>query len=102
MSSHDSNSLGVEPEGLSFPAIFGSMFVSIIVVVALVIAGAAYAGMKFHDAKVSATEVSGYPALRETKMMGASKMTSYGKTDNGRYIIPIERAMEMEAREAGN
>ena len=102
MSSHDSNSLGVEPEGLSFPAIFRSMFVSIIVVFALVIAGAAYAGMKFHDAEISATEVYGYPVLRETKMMGASKMTSYGKTDNGRYIIPIERAMELEAREAGN
>lgn len=102
MSSHDSNSLGVEPEGLSFASIFGSMFVSVVVVVVLVIAGVAYAGMKFQDAKVKATQTTGYPALQENRTMGASKLTSYGKTDNGRYIIPIERAMELEARDARN
>ena len=92
----------VEPEGLSFSAIFGSMFVSVVVIILLVVAGVAYAGMKFQDAKMDATQTTGYPVLRETTTMGASQLTSYDKAENGRYIIPIERAMELEVRDAGN
>ena len=100
MSSHDSNSMGVEPEGLSIPTILGSMAVSAAVVVILVLIGMVYAGHKFQVAKVESTQTTGYPTMHETAIMGAAKLTRYGKADAGRYTIPIERAMELEALDA--
>lgn len=102
MSSHDSNSMEIEPEGLSFSAIFGSMAVSVVVVIGLIIAGWAYAEVKFQESKMLAVTTTGYPTVHENHTMGAAKLMSYGKGENGRYIIPIERAMELEAQDASN
>lgn len=90
----------IEPEGLSFAAIFGSMVVSVIVVIALVIMGWTYSKVKFQEAKLAAVSTTGYPVLQENQTMGASKLMAYGTGENGRYIIPIERAMELEAQDA--
>ncbi len=90
----------VEPEGLGFSTIFGSMVGSVIVVVMLVAAGMAFAKGRFEKAKLESTQTTGYPVLHETVTKGASQLISYGKTDNGQYTIPIERAMELEALDA--
>ncbi|MDA1027637.1 MAG: hypothetical protein O3B41_01105 [Bacteroidetes bacterium] len=100
MSSHDSNLIEVEPEGLSIPSIFGSMAVSVVVVVVLVISGLTFAKYSFHQASMESTQVTGYPTKHETALLGASKLTSYGKSEGGRYTIPIERAMELEVIDA--
>jgi len=100
MSSHDSHTPGVEPEGLSLPAIFGSIVISAILVVGLVAIGVALSASKFQEIKMEMTEVTGYPALRESNTEGAAKLTGYSKGEDGSYTIPIERAMELEAQES--
>jgi hypothetical protein len=92
--------MGVEPEGLSFSSIFGSMAISVVVVVVLVVIGATYAGYRFQNVKLEVTQTTGYPLLHETQMMGATKLEGFGKAEDGQYTIPIERAMELEVQDA--
>lgn len=102
MSAHDSHNMGVEPEGLNFSATIGSVIGSVVVVVLLVAAGMAFAAARFHQAKLDSTQITGYPVLHETTLNGTTKIDGYGKAENGRYTIPIERAMELEVVDASN
>ena len=101
MSSHDTHTPGVEPEGLSMSAIFGSIVVSTILVVALVLIGLALSAKKFQEVKLEVTQTTGYPELRETTTQGEAKLAGYSQGEDGMYTIPIERAMELEAQESG-
>lgn len=91
----------VEPENVNISAIFGSIVVSVVVIVVLVAFAVALTGRGFQEAKMAATQTTGYPTLRETDFKGASKLAGYSRADDGSYTIPIERAMELEAQEAG-
>ncbi len=100
MSSHDLHSPGVEPEGVSLQAIFGSIAISAVLVVILVAIGVTLSAQKFQEVKLEMTEATGYPVLRESNMEGAAKLSGYSKGMDGSYTIPIERAMELEAQES--
>jgi len=56
---------------------------------------------RFQDAKMAATQETGYPELHETRMVGEALLDSYESVGDGKYRIPIQRAMELEANESG-
>lgn len=91
---------GVEPEDINTATLFSVIGVSSVVVVILVVIGFQLSMKKFRDVQLEITELTGYPQLHETQMMGASKLSGYEAQDDGTYRIPIERAMELEAQDA--
>lgn len=94
------NNPGVEPEDINTTTLFSVIGVSTIVVIILVVIGFQLSMQKFKDIQLEITGLTGYPELHETQMMGASKLTGYEAQADGTYRIPIERAMELEARDA--
>jgi len=94
------NNPGVEPEDINTNTLFSVIGVSTVFVIILVVIGFNLAQQKFKDVQLEVTELTGYPELHETQMMGASKLSRYEANDDGTYRIPIERAMELEARDA--
>lgn len=94
------NNPGVEPEDINTNTLFSVIIVSSIVVVVLVAIGFNLAQKKFTEVQLEMTELTGYPKLHETEMMGASQLVGYEANGDGTYRIPIERAMELEARDA--
>ncbi len=91
---------GVEPEDINTNSLFAVIAVSSIIVVILVAIGFNISMQKFKTVQLEAAEMTGYPMLHETEMMGTAKMNRYEANDDGTYRIPIERAMEMEAQDA--
>jgi cell division septal protein FtsQ len=91
---------GVEPEDINTGTLFRVIGVSAIVVAILVVIGFNLSMQKFKEVQLEVTELTGYPELHETEMMGASKLSGYEAQADGSYRIPIERAMELEARNA--
>ena len=91
---------GVEPEDINTGTLFRVIGASSIVVAVLVIIGFNISMQKFKEVQLEVTELTGYPALHETQMMGASKLAGYTRQSDGTYRIPIVRAMELEARDA--
>lgn len=96
-----SNNPGVEPEGVNTTILFSVIGMSIVIVFTIVVVGFEYAKMHFQDYKMEVTNVSGYPVLHEAQMNGQAKLDGYEANGDGTYRIPIERAMELEAQEAG-
>ena len=94
------NNPGVEPEDINTSTLFKVIFVSTIVVIALVAVGFNMSHQKFKAIQMEVTQLTGYPALDEKQMMGASKLNGYADNGDGTYRIPIERAMELEAADA--
>ncbi|MDA0377905.1 MAG: hypothetical protein O3C45_02075 [Bacteroidetes bacterium] len=94
------NNPGVEPEDINTSTLFRVILVSSLVVVALVVAGFNLAHQKFKAVQLEVTQLTGYPALHETQMMGSSKLSGYAANGDGTYRIPIERAMELETQDA--
>lgn len=91
---------GVEPEDINTNTLFSVIAVSSVIVVILVAIGFNLSMKKFKEVSLEMTEMTGYPALHETQMMGEAKLNRYEAQDDGTYRIPIERAMELEARDA--
>ena len=91
---------GVEPEDINTGTLFSVIAVSTVIIIILVTVGFNLSMKKFQEVSLEMTEMSGYPELHETEMMGESKISSYEAMGDGTYRIPIERAMEMEAQEA--
>jgi len=91
---------GVEPEDINTGTLFRVIGVSAIVVIILVVVGFQLSMAKFKDVQLEVTELTGYPELHETQMTGQSKLERYEAQSDGTYRIPIERAMELEARDA--
>jgi hypothetical protein len=73
---------------------------STIVLIILVTVGFNMSMRRFNDFKLELASASGYPELHETEMNGQSKLERYEAQADGTYRIPIERAMELEARDA--
>lgn len=92
---------GVEPESVNVSILFSVVVVSTVIVIALVAIGWALSMQKFQEVELEVTEMTGYPELHETEMMGEAKLAGFEANDDGTYRIPIERAMELEANEAG-
>lgn len=91
---------GVEPEDINTATLFKVILASTIVVVVLVAIGFNLSHQKFKAVQLEVTQLTGYPKLHETQMMGASKLSGYADNGDGTYRIPIERAMELEAQDA--
>ena len=89
----------VEPEDINTNTLFSVILVSTIVVVILVVAGFNLAHNRFREVQLEVTQMTGYPKLHETQVMGASQLSGYADNGDGTYRIPIERAMELEARD---
>jgi len=90
---------GVEPEDINTTTLFGVIGISTVVIIILVAIGFNLSMKKFKDVSLEMTELSGYPELHETQMMGEAKLNRYEEQADGTYRIPIERAMELEARD---
>jgi hypothetical protein len=101
MSDHH-HEVGVEPEGIDALVIFGTVILSIVVVLALVIFGFAYSGLQFKRAELAATGLTGYPLKVETAMNGQALLDGYETVDaeSNIYRIPIDRAMELVVAES--
>jgi len=91
---------GVEPEDINTGTLFSVIAVSSVIIIILVAIGFNLSMKKFKDISLEMTEMTGYPDLHETQMMGEAKMNRYEAQEDGTYRIPIERALEMEAQEA--
>lgn len=91
---------GVEPEDINTGTLFGVIAVSSVIIIILVAIGFNLSMKKFKDISLEMTELSGYPDLHETQMMGEAKINRYEVQEDGTYRIPIERAMELEAQDA--
>lgn len=84
-------------------AVAGTVAVSIVLVVILVIAGFSIAMDRFAEANLDVTQISGYPLKVETRNAGMALLTGYEPLPNESniYRIPIERAMELVVEESG-
>jgi hypothetical protein len=91
---------GVEPEDINTGTLFSVIAISSVIIIILVAIGFNLSMKKFKDVSLEMTELSGYPELHETQMMGESKLSGYEAMDDGSYRIPIERAMELEVQKA--
>ncbi len=100
MSSNTIPQIEVEPEGVHAGAIMGIIAFCCIALVLIVVATIALSGLRFQEAKMDATQETGYPLLYETRMNGAALLEEYVALDGDYYRIPIERAMELEIRDA--
>lgn len=80
---------------------FGAIVLALTVVV---IAGVQISYAEFASAEVAATETTGYPKLRESRVAGRALLTKNEVVDaaNGVYRIPIERAMQLVILESGS
>ena len=100
MSSNTIPQIEVEPEGVNAGAIMGIIAFCCIALVVIVVATIALSGLRFQEAKMAATQETGYPLLYETRMNGVALLEDYVALDDDYYRIPIERAMELEIRDA--
>ena len=91
---------GVEPEDINSGTLFSVIAVSSVIIIILVVIGFNLSMKKFKDISLEMTELSGYPELHETQMIGESKLSGYEAQSDGTYRIPIERAMELEVQKA--
>lgn len=93
---------GVEPEGLPVKAIGAIIVGGLVFIIAAMFVVVAVTDLVFHDAVVESATVTGYPALQDTREHAESLLSDYAPIDRdaGIYRIPIDRAMEIVAREA--
>jgi len=73
-----------------------ALFIAVIVVVLFQLSN-----REFRSAEVAASQMSGYPVLREARAAAASLLNQYGKVsgEEGVYRIPIQRAMDLMVNE---
>lgn len=93
---------GVEPEALSAGMVLKVTLGVVVLMVIVIAAGFQIAQRAFRESKFTTTEVSGYPLLRTTKEHGLQAISEYGPVTGaeGRYRIPIDRAIDLMVNEA--
>lgn len=82
----------------------GFTIVTLFLLVAVVFATVQWATFEGQQARIENTNPEVPAALREARAEADRKLTQYEVIDSGAgvYQIPIERAMALEARDAGN
>ena len=100
MSSNTIPQIEVEPDGVHAGAIMGIIAFCSIALVLIVVATIALSGLRFQEAIMDATQETGYPLLYETRMNGVALLEEYVALGDDYYRIPIERAMELEIKDA--
>ncbi len=92
----------VEQEGIEAGQILGFVVVIAFLIGLAVVALFQYTDLTAQEALVKATDQSAYPELEEIRLHATMLLTQYEVLagTEGRYRIPIGRAMELTAQEA--
>lgn len=96
----EEDELGVEHEGIEAGEILGLVIAIAVALGLSVFTLFQYVDLTAQAARAEATGRSGYPELREHQLHALQRLTQYEAIGNGRYRIPIDRAMELMANEA--
>lgn len=98
---HEEDELGVEHEGIEAGQILGFVLAIAVALGLAVFTLFQYVDITAQAALVEATARSGYPELRENRLHAMQRLTQYEVVDpqQGRYRIPIDRAMVLMATE---
>jgi hypothetical protein len=99
---HDQIEFAVEAEGLPAGFLIGLVTVVVVLVFTIVVIAVNTMSLRFEDARVRATEITGYPLLRETEAAAQKKLDYYEVIDasTGVYRMPISRAMTLIVNES--
>jgi hypothetical protein len=99
---HAHGNPGVEPEGLSAGMVIKVTLATVFIMAIVIVAGFQIAQRAFRESKFTTTEMSGYPLLRTTTEQGRQAISEYGPVTGaeGRYRIPIDRAIDLMVNEA--
>ncbi len=94
--------VGVQYEGVGAGLIMGFIFVCLIFIGGLVWVGMNWAESEVQQAQEAAAADLNYPDLRQAELTAARQLNQYGVIDaaQGRYRIPIDRAIDLMVREA--
>lgn len=94
---------GVEPESMDAPGIFAVVLAVAVLVMVIVIAVFQIVNLEVQDVRHQAAAAStSSGALTELSLEGTRKLNRYEPIagSEGRYRIPIDRAMELMAKES--
>ena len=94
--------VGVQYEGVGAGLIMGFIFVCLMFVVGVVWVGINWAESEAQQAHETAAMDLNYPELRQAELTAARLLNQYEVIDarQGRYRIPIDRAVDLMVREA--
>ncbi len=94
--------VGVQYEGVGAGLIMGFIFVCLMFVVLVVWVGINWAESAAQQAHATAAMDLNYPELRQAELTAARLLNQYEVIDagQGRYRIPIDRAVDLMVREA--
>jgi hypothetical protein len=94
---HSETEAGFQPEGINANALLLMVLGMVAMLGVAAAVGAQIAFSEFSQARSAATEVTGYPALRETRSASQALLTRTEVIDAeaGVYRIPIDRAMAL-------
>jgi len=94
--------VGVQYEGVGAGLIMGFIFVCLLFVVGVVWVGIKWAESEAQQAQETAAMGLNYPELRQAELTAARLLNQYEVIDagQGRYRIPIDRAVDLMVREA--
>ena len=92
----------VEPEGLNAGMLGVVVVGGLMLILAATFIVVSVTELVFHEAKMEATTITGYPNRVETEAAADNKLNSYGLIDRDAqiYRIPIDRAMELIVTDA--
>lgn len=94
--------VGVQYEGVGAGPIMGFIFLCVILIGGLVWVGMNWVGSEVQQAQEAAAADLNYPELRQAELTAARQLNQYEVIDaaQGRYRIPIDRAIDLMVREA--
>ncbi len=94
--------VGVQYEGVGAGLIMGFIFVCVGLVAVVVWVGINWAESEAQQAQEAAAMDLNYPELRQAELAAARLLNQYEVIDagQGRYRIPIDRAVDLMVREA--
>ena len=94
--------VGVQYEGVGAGLIMGFIFTCVIVIGGLVWVGMNWAESEVQKAQEAAAADLNYPELRQAELTATGQLNHYEVIDaaQGRYRIPIDRAIDLMVREA--
>lgn len=98
----EESELGVEHEGIEAGQILGFFLAVAVALVLSIVTLFQYVDLTAEDVRFTAAGESGYPELRRAELEATQRLSQYDVADpqQGRYRIPIERAIDLMAEEA--
>lgn len=102
MVEHHDEAFGVEPENVDASPVIMAAIIGTLVVITIVIMIFQWSKQEFAYARAEATEMTGYPELRENRLNAERQLSQYDVLDaeQGVYRIPIDRAIDLMAQQA--